>query len=153
MTPGEHEIKVEFISSKVPGVVLASGSFKLIKKEGDKVKIGRSFSYIKEGELDSDKELKAGILKSIRKHGEDLAWDEIFTDVKITSDDWSILQNKNSGAVTGRVVEAYCFASYEDGHCTIQAFGFVQQFNGTGYNKNLHYRYIVSGTQRVVDCE
>ncbi|NJO90738.1 MAG: hypothetical protein HC831_18580 [Chloroflexia bacterium] len=120
-------------------------------KQGEKIKIGKSYSTIKAGMINN--ELEAKILTCIQEYAKKSAWDETFTNVKIQNEDWNIVQNTLSGVTTGRSVIAYCFASWPDGHCTVQQFVFKQKFDGQNYSKMVNYDGLISGSQEKVDCE
>jgi hypothetical protein len=154
LKPGVHQIKVDLKARKNElefKTILATGTFNLTVNQGDKVKIGTSYSTIKAGMEDA--ELEAKILSCIQLVAKNSAWDEKFTKVKIQNEDWDIQQNKYSGVATGRSVVAYCFASWPDGHCTVQRFVFKQKYDGQNYGKAIYYDGLISGSQEKVDCE
>ncbi len=61
------------------------------------------------------------------------------------------VRNELTGTITGRIIYAYCQASWPDGHCTVQTFTFKQDYNGSTYSKVLNVTDV--GEQRDVDCE
>lgn len=152
LEPGEHEIKITVHCNKVPHEILATGNFAFVKKAGEVVKIG-SLENEKAGALDNE-ELRAEILKAINDHSNRNHWKyEGFFKVKVISDNWTILTNRNSGVITGRSVEAYCLLKEEDGTCSIAPYIFAQQYTGNGYTKNVYYYTKGDAPYKAVDCE
>jgi hypothetical protein len=146
MTPGEHTVKFDLRVKNYEGVVV-SGSF-IYMKGNEPVKYGWNLDSYNEGMKDAA--LEAGILKCIQNHAASMGWKEKFTKVKISSTDWYIITNEYTGVILGRSLDAYCLATWPDGHCTAQVFSFRQQYNGSGYSK----AFICDGTgkQEDVDC-
>lgn len=154
LKPGIHEFKLDLKAKsnyKEFDIIFATGSFKLTINPGDKVNIGKSFSTYKAGM--EDKEVESRILTCIQEYAKKSGWKETFTGVKIQNEDWTILQNVNTGVTTGRSVVAYCFATWPDGHCTVQRFVFKQQYDGQTYGKSIHYNGLISSSQENIDCE
>jgi hypothetical protein len=147
MSPGEHTVRVDL---RVEGckTVAATGSFIYVKGT-EKVKYGWSLASYPQGMQDAT--LEADILKCIQSKGTNSGWKEKFSKVRISSTDWDMVYNEYTGVITGRTLDAYCQATWPDGHCTVQLFSFHQQYNGTGYSKT--FTFYGTGTQEPADCE
>lgn len=146
MTPGEHVIRFDLRIEDCKGV-LATGSFTYVKGT-PKLKYGWNFGSYPTGMKDAA--LEASILKYIQNAATAQGWDEKFSKVKIYSNDWNTLRN-DYGVILGRTIGAYCYATWPDGHCTVQAFAFKQDYNGSAYSKTLGL--FKNFTQDEVDCE
>lgn len=146
MTPGEHTVKFDLRVKGYEGIVV-SGSF-IYVKGNEEVKYGWTLDNYNEGMKDAA--LEADILKCIRNHAASKGWKEKFTKVRITSTDWYIITKEYTGVIMGRSLDAYCLATWPDGHCTVQVFSFSQQYNGSGYSKTFTFEGV--GQQEDVDC-
>ena len=146
MSPGEHTVKFDLRIADHPGVVVSS-NFTYVKGT-EKLKCGWNFGSYASGMKDAT--LEAGILKCIQNAASAQGWDEKFSKLKIYSNDWNTLRNEY-GVILGRTVGAYCYATWPDGHCTVQPFVFKQDYNGSDYSKALIL--FSNGSQDVVDCD
>ncbi|GEM_PF-2436509 len=157
MSPGTHKVEVDYMlildqnEEDNEHYKVASGVFNIVKKEGDKLLLGKRMADFTAGMEDA--ELEAEVVKAINKNARRNGWKEIFHSAKIKSDSWYIIRHKNSGVIMGRSISAYCFAKWPDGHCTVQVFFFKQQYDGSKYMKKLLYYGLKSGSQEKIDCE
>lgn len=154
LKPGTHEIrvdlKVESASEEVSKKVFASGSFQIIKKAGDKLKIGKSFSDYKAGMQDAA--LNAQIMENLKNWGKSQNWPETFKKVKIASTDWDIIRN-SLGIILKRTVTAYGYSTTPDGFSQVQSFVFRQDYDGAKYAKAVKFDGVVPNSQDMVDGE
>jgi hypothetical protein len=72
--------------------------------------------------------LHAALLDTARRE----SWHETFA-FSLPLADWSPIRNRRTGIITGRAVQAAGFARWPDGHCTMQAFGYEQAYDGSDY--------------------
>lgn len=157
MSPGTHRVEVDYMlildqdEDDNEHYKVASGAFSIVKKEGDKLLLGKRMADFPEGMEDAD--IEAGALEAINRVARKNGWKEIFYSTKIKSDSWYIIRHKNSGVIMGRSISAYCFAKWPDGHCTVQVFFFRQQYDGSKYMDKLLYNGLESGSQKKIDCE
>ena len=154
LSEGTHTIKMEVYAGdwnnyETPEPV-AVGEFTLTKKAGASMKTGVSWASYKEGIVDA--ELNKQALTVINEYAGSQGWKETFKATKIASKDWSIDTDKYTGAILRRTLSFYAFATWPDGHCTVQTFLLSQTYQGGGnYSKVLQYRAI--GNQDKVDCQ
>lgn len=73
-------------------------------------------------------EVHAALLEKARRE----SWSESL-EFSLLLGDWSELRNRYTGILTGRSVQAAGFARWQDGHCTMQAFGYEQGHDGSYY--------------------
>ncbi len=144
---GDNPVK---IIATIDDEIIAETETNFIRKEGEIISVGLSFDDFQEGM--SDKVLKAQTLDLMREVARKNGWKEEFKKTKIESEDWSIQYHSNSGAILGRTISFWAYATWPDGHCTVQSFYAKQQYNGTGYSKALKYAGLRSGSQKQIDC-
>jgi hypothetical protein len=82
-------------------------------------------------------ELEAKIVKAINQHAKKRGWKEIFYRTIITSEEWSVLRDFNTGGVSGRIIDAVVIAKWPDGHCTFREFKIKQEYDGKSYSKEV----------------
>lgn len=149
LPPGENEIRVDLrartSSGEVFDTVFASGQFTLNKREGETPGYGEAFDEYEAGM--TDPELEAEILKCIRDVADAYSWDETFYHVRIASDEWQIIRDRNTGEILEKYVIAYCFAMWPDGHFTVQQFAFKPYFGGIEFNG------VIGDTQERIDLD
>ena len=63
--------------------------------------------------------------------------------------EWNILRNRRTGIITGRNVQAAGFARWPDGHCTMQAFGYEQAYDGSDFSGPIR---VGASTQLDIPC-
>jgi len=76
------------------------------------------------------------------------SWTETFA-FSLPLSDWNVLRNRHTGIVTGRSVQAAGFARWPDGHCTMQAFGYEQSYDGSDFSGALR---VGTSTQLEIPC-
>lgn len=88
--------------------------------------------------------LHAALLDTARRE----SWRESF-EFSIPLGDWSVLRNRNTGIITGHSVQAAGFARWPDGHCTMQAFGYEQAYDGSDFRGPIR---VGASTQLDIPC-
>ncbi|MFH1320328.1 MAG: hypothetical protein ABII90_06730 [Bacteroidota bacterium] len=83
-----------------------------------------------------DSVLETKIVETINKYAREKEWKEIFYKAIITSWDWSILRDFNTGIISGRLIDATLIAKWPDGHCTYREFKILQKFGGISYTED-----------------
>lgn len=63
--------------------------------------------------------------------------------------EWSPIRNRNTGIITGRSVQAAGFARWPDGHCSMQAFGYEQGYDGDDFSGPIR---VGTSTQLDIPC-
>lgn len=89
-------------------------------------------------------ELHAALLDKARSEG----WRETL-EFSLLLGDWSPIRNRRTGIITGRSVQAAGFARWPDGHCTMQAFGYEQGYDGSDYGGPIR---VGASTQLDIPC-
>lgn len=115
---------------------------------GAAMKIGRTFEALEAGMEDAD--LTAKILKATQRYAKNSGWKETFTKAKISSTKWYVERNKVTGIIIARSVDAWVYATWPDGHCTYQVFGFKEDHDGTAYQTDVYLEGV--GDQTTCDC-
>jgi len=82
-------------------------------------------------------ELESKIVKAINQYAEKRGWEEVFYKAIITSEEWSVLRDFNTGSVSGRIIDATVVARWPDDHCTFREFKIKQEKEGKGYSKEV----------------
>ncbi|MBN4051188.1 hypothetical protein JYU16_00075 [bacterium AH-315-M05] len=82
-------------------------------------------------------ELEAKIVKAINQYAKKKGWKENFYKAIITSEEWSILRDFNTGSVSGRLIDAAVIAKWPDGHCTFRELKIKQEKEGRNYSKEV----------------
>ena len=82
-------------------------------------------------------ELEAKIVKAINQYAKKKGWEEVFNKAIITSEEWSVLRDFNTGSISGRIIDAAVIARWPDGHCTFREFKIKQEYDGKGYSKEV----------------
>lgn len=150
LSAGEHSVKIDLIagfpSSYIGAEVVASGEFKLIKKEGDSftADYGKTFDAIT-SKMD-DKKLQADMLEAARSYAKVNKYKEDFKEVKIANKDWTIIRHEVTGAVLRRIIDAHCLATWPDGHCSTQKFVFGQEYDGKNYSSVVRFHGVTYGS-------
>jgi hypothetical protein len=152
LTNGEHKIKIELwtglYSVKQSKTPIASSEIILVKDETSSANVGRSFGGLEAGMTDVS--LEAKFLKATQVRAKTEGWKEIFSKVKIENQDWEPVRNELTGAILGRVINAWVYATWADGHCTYQSFSYRQSYDGTNYSQATYLEGI--GQQEACDC-
>ncbi len=98
----------------------------------------------------ADPKLEAKILTAAQSHAKSKGWNEQFSKVKIQSNDWIIKRNEITGIILARTVDAWVYATWPDGHCTYQVFGFTQNYDGVKYQENATFLESVGAQSKAV---
>lgn len=149
LPPGTHTIKAD-LRAKTPrgkafNTIFASGSFSITKKAGESLKWGNTYSDFKAGMENS--ELESQILTCINSVKDNMDWDEVFYKVKIASNEWHEVRDRNTNELIEKYVIAYCFASWPNGDHTVQQFSFKKYFDGVVFNG------VIGDSQEKIDPE
>lgn len=154
LAPGEHTIHFD-VWAGMPYIrksaePMAKGDIKLVKKAGaGPAKLGRTFKNLEAGMTDAA--LEAKMLAAAKRRAKAEGWKEAFSKVKISSTGWGINRNELTGTITGRSISAWVYATWPDGHCTYQDFGFSEEYDGSAYSDNPIMDGV--GSQTTCDCE
>lgn len=154
LSPGEHTLHLD-VWAGIPYVrhsaqPMAMGDLKLVKKAGGgSMKLGRTFSGLEAGMTDPALETK--MLAAAKRRAKAEGWKETPSKVKISDTGWSIQRNENTGVILGRTISAWVYATWPDGHCTYQDFGFHEEYDGSSYADNPIMEGV--GAQTTCDCE
>lgn len=98
----------------------------------------------------NDPKLEAKILTAAQEHAKSNGWKEQFSKVKIQSKDWIVKRNEITGIILARTIDAWVFATWPDGHCTYQVFGFTQNYDGAKYQENATFLESVGDQSKAV---
>ena len=85
----------------------------------------------------TDFELEARIIIAVNQYAISKGWKEVFYKAIITSEQWSILRDFNTGSVSGRIIDAAVIAILPDNNCTFREFKIKQGTDGKNYSKEL----------------
>jgi hypothetical protein len=150
---GSHTIKLALYGGEWDGAVtaepLAVGEFTYNKAEGKKMKQGRTWSGYKDGMVNAV--LTKDAVEAMNKEAISSNWKETFTKAKIKDKEWTIIKNGYTGIVLSRTIDMYLYATWPDGHCTVQIFAFEQQYGAGQFSKLLEYK--AAGDQDQIDCD
>jgi hypothetical protein len=130
---------------------IASGEFTITKKPGSGVKLGRNWAGVES--LMDDPEVAAKALKVLKEYASAHGWSEDFQSMKFAQEDWDIEYNQYTSAIVDRRIILYAFAKWPNGQCTMQRFAFIQDYNGSGYQKAVKFEGIVNDSQEQLDCD
>ncbi|HEX2616788.1 MAG TPA: hypothetical protein VHL57_04550 [Flavobacteriales bacterium] len=154
LAPGEHTIHFD-VWAGMPYIrkseaAIATGEIKLVKKAGGAAaKLGRTFKNLEAGMTDAALEVK--MLAAAKRRAKAEGWKETVSKVKISDTGWSTVRKESTGIITGRSMSAWVYATWPDGHCTYQDFGFFEEYDGTNYTGNVVMSRV--GAQTTCDCE
>lgn len=113
------------------------------------IKLGKSFSDLKPGKKDPALEKK--ILAAVQGKASSDGWKEQFSKVTISSTDWIVEKHPITDMPTGRVIDAWAYAKWPDGHCSYQSFSFYEEaVNGSFTGKVVWHG---AGDQAKCDCQ
>ena len=128
------------------------GLIKLNKTADDNLKYGASFETDYEAAM-VDPVLEEKVVQLLNSRLKDSKTDYIWKAAKIASKDWGVVRDRYNGAVLGRELLFYCYASEGNGKCKIYQYYFIQEFDGVNYFESLHYyRSLNGGRGELVDC-
>jgi hypothetical protein len=144
---GTHDIAMEILvndHAEKPQKLIATGTFKLTKKAGNKMgkgKLGVTFSSLVVAKM-TNPSLEKEALKALESDlnlkyfdGFDKKVKVVPLKLKIVSEDWGINNNLKTGAVIGRYIDVAILVN-EDGNCLIKVVRMEQKYNGSGYQES-----------------
>lgn len=149
LTPGDHKLKVTVgagsfgNSTKNP---MAESTLTLTVAAGDKIK-GMTFEALVAGM--ADPALTAQALKVVQKHAQSDGWKETFSKAKIKGSRWEIQRHTVTGVILSRYIDVWGYATWPDGHCTIQTYGIKEDYDGAAYGAPY---FAGVGNQEKCDC-
>lgn len=153
LSDGEHTIRFKLIGG---GVIdrwslqpIATGELKLIKQPGKKMTLGRGWNFFKAGM--SNPAMEKEMVEVTKQKAARDGWKETFSKAKIIDKDWYVARSEYTGIILYRTINAWVYAKWPDGHCTVQEFNFKQDWNGNAWSKVLEFNGI--GNQTKIDCE
>jgi hypothetical protein len=159
LSSGSHHIKLEYwieepTESDTFKAKIAEGEFNLIKKTGDKLKIGKSWSDFKVAMSNSIYQSKIlYVAQQTSKMDDGLKAKA----VKIVSSDWKIVKNNITGVILYRYLVVQVKFTNSEGYCYTEPREAKQEYTGNGnyaseftlithYNKNI-------GFKGYIDCD
>lgn len=159
LSAGNHQVKLEYwieepTENDTYKAKIAEGDFTLVKKAGDKLKIGKSWSNFKTAMSNSTYESKIlYVAQQISKLEDGL----VAKAVKIVSSDWTIVKNNTTGAILYRYLVVQVKFTNPEGYCYTAPREAKQDYSGNGnytseftlvthYNKNI-------GFNGYIDCD
>ena len=152
LSNGEHKAKIEvwggMFTVKETKEPLASAEFVLVKGTSS-ASVGRKFSSLQAGMVNP--ELEAKMLKATQARAKAEGWSETHTKVKIESKAWTVVRNELTGVILYRMIGAWVYATWPDGHCTYQSFEFKQRHENAAYSTQITCDGI--GKQLACDCK
>lgn len=131
---GNHKVKLEyFIYEPTENdefvAKIAEGEFTLVKKAGDKLKIGKSWNDFKTAMSNSSLETKIlNVAKSTSKLDDGLQPKE----VKIMNSDWKVVSNKLTGVILYRLLVVQIKCTNVSGYCYTIPREAKQEYLGGG---------------------
>lgn len=132
---GSHDIRIEYfvtggtnVSAKSASAV---GEFTLLKKSGEKLKIGKDWSSLRRGL--NDKSLESLLVKRANSEYELTQNGSKYLKAKVYANGWTIVRNRLSGVPEYRWIEVYFLEKKKDGSCYAQTFPVTQQYDGNKY--------------------
>lgn len=153
LSDGEHTIKFRLYAG---GVIdrwslepIATAEIKLIKQPGKKMSLGRGWSLFKAGM--SNPAVEKEMVEVMKNKASRDGWKETFSKAKIIDKDWYVARSEYTGIILYRTINAWVYAKWPDGHCTVQEFNFKQDWNGNAWSKVLEFNGV--GNQTVIDCD
>jgi hypothetical protein len=153
LADGQHTITMELWAGGGSGrrgiKPIATGEIKLNKAPGKKMSLGRNWASYKAGMV--NEALTKEFVELMKARAAKDGWKETFTKAKIMDKDWYVKKNDYTGEKLYRVITAWVYAKWPDGHCTVQEFSFSQDWNGTAFSKNTEQSGI--GNQTTIDCD
>lgn len=152
LTPGKHKLKIEYLPLFYRGAgddidfsPIASGEIEMIIKD-KKMDLNDPDVCMPTAKM-SDKNIEAKIVKAFKEKGLKAEPKK----VRITSNKWNISRNEY-GIITHRYVEAYVGYS-KNGKCYYDVYNFNQDYDGSNYQDEIHFRLGPAGTERERSCE
>ncbi|MFT6396400.1 MAG: hypothetical protein ACJAYU_001143 [Bradymonadia bacterium] len=97
-----------------------------------------------------DPGLASTMLDITTSHASRNGWSEEFVVGFPGIAEWEIYRNNLTSIITRRVMTGMLGATWNDGHCTLQQFGFQQVHDGSGFNGNITFAGV--GPQWQVPC-
>ena len=153
LPPGDHKIKIEvwpgIEGSRTSQASIANGEFTITKKPSGNQTMG-SFGDIEDKM--KDPALENRMLLALKEYAATAGWSETYTEVKITTPDWSLLYNDMTKAILARLIGVAVKATWPDGHCIYQAFTMKQLYDGSGGYQQAVSVY-ATGEQVKIDCK
>lgn len=157
LAPGNHEIRLEYWIKEASGLKAAEpsavGSFTLVKKAGDRLKMGKSWESIKAGMRDGH--LEKAILNLTNNDHTMTKDGSHYTAVKVLSTSWRTVRHRISGVPAYRWVEVNIRQVRADGSCYVQNHAVRQEYNGSGFGTKITWAGIqeLAGYGGPLDCE
>lgn len=108
----------------------------------------KKFADVQRGMTDAKLETTA--LQAAQQHAKEGGWSENFTKSKIVSKEWIVRKRPATGTIINRTIDVAVYATWPDGHCSYQTFGFTQEFDGVKYG-SLYFDSV--GDQWRCECE
>lgn len=153
LSDGEHTIKFKLWAGGIAGrssiSPIATAEIRINKLPGKKMSLGRGWSFYKPAM--SNPALEKQMVDVMKEKASRDGWKETFMKARIMDKDWYTVRNEYTGIITARTINAIVYAKWPDGHCTIQEFGFIQQWNGNTWSKVLEFNGV--GNQTEIDCD
>ncbi len=97
-----------------------------------------------------DPGLASTLLDVTQRHASRSGWSEEFVIGFPGIAEWDIYRNNLTSIITRRMMTGMLGATWNDGHCTLQQFGFQQAHDGAGFNGNISFAGV--GPQWDVPC-
>lgn len=134
LSAGPHKVRVEFWGgntnmkgdSKEP---VAIGEFNLVKKEGQNLKLGRTFADIKA--LKTDKVLEGKMVKVANTYDYLPKNGQVYSAAKIVENGWTLEKN-DLGIILRRTIKADVLAKETNGDCRVYTITFCEDYAGGG---------------------
>ncbi|MBO6939293.1 MAG: hypothetical protein JJ863_30260 [Deltaproteobacteria bacterium] len=98
---------------------------------------------------ESDSSLSSTFHDVLTNHAQQAGWTESFEKTWAIND-WNVNRNQRTGIILGRNHQGVGFARWDDGHCTMQAFGFNEGHDGSGFDGNVVFGGV--STQLPLPC-
>lgn len=144
MSPGSHKIRLEYYirawnpkkfhdpkaQADCKGL-LASGEFTIVKKAGDRVRIGKKWSDFKAVQVNGG--LESAFLASAKTYGAD---DKgyVASAVKLMSSGWTVVKNEVTGVVLYRYMNIMLKLTNPEGYCRSEPMEVRQEYVGGTYS-------------------
>ncbi len=98
---------------------------------------------------ESDSSLSSTMHDVLVSHAQQAGWNETFEKTWAIND-WNIQRNQRTGIILRRTHQGVGFARWDDGHCTMQSFGFTEGHDGSDFDGNV--RFDGTSTQLPLPC-
>lgn len=135
LSAGNHAVTLEYYieepinTNERYTAKIAEGTFNLVKKQGDKIKLGKSWSSFKVAMNNPSYESKILYVAQQTSKMEDGLTAK---SVKIVSSDWSIVKNNLTGAILYRYLVVQVKFTNADGYCYTAPREAKQEYAGNG---------------------